>query len=910
VVLVLMALIACAPAARGQGLVEGAEGVAATIVTDSSQVRFTSPPCFSTITDSIVVSNSGTDSLVVRPRLIGPAAADFVIAPPHNLRFAVPPGGRLTLFIRFAPLGPGLGTALLELASNDPAPDRDTIWLPMAARGPIGQALLDPAIAGFSDVCVGSRRELPIQIHYSGDVEGTIVSVERLGSGPAAFDFSFPPPVTLPITLAIPTGGALLQVGFTPPGPGVFTDSFKIVTGPCDSALLLVVRGNGVDTRAAVAPDTIDFGDVPVGGSAARSVTMLNTGASAGAVTGIPTSGASFVPPLSLIGGTIAPGDSAHGNAVFTPTAVGEMSGTFCIIFGVLCPDTVCVAVRGRGVAASLVTSRDSLLLYADSCADPMPPVHDTFALRNLGNTDLRVTGIIIANNLVTAAPLRPLPLDLAPGDSLRVAVAWSSTAPPGTTLVDRITVVTSDPNVSPSVAVVMRRELAQLAYAAVDGGPLPDVIDLGSIPPCDTAIRRVTILLRNGGGLAERVSASFTAGSGFASDAASYLLPALSESRAVITYDPSIGSSELDTLLLRGERCGETRLIPFRVQRLRQLVVSASSLDFGDLRVGDDSALTFTLANVSSSPITIGELALPAPFTIAAPPLPFTIAPLTTVTLTVRFQPADTGPAIGELRMVQSLPCPDTSAIPLSGRGHRDRVIVSIPSTLRGAPGEEIAIPILADDPPTLLRAGAGSLTATLRLRRSLLVPLRLRGASGSSVSRTITATDIEGDDRTITIAIDGTDMPGGSDTLALLDALVLLGDTTSTAIAIDTVSFGGGRPIDVATSDGLFTLEGLCVSGGERLVTAGSFGLKAALPNPSNGATGILFETIESGTVSLTVHDERGREVAPLLRGVELPVGAHRIAWSCGDLPSGTYEVVLTSLMGRSHLRLIVVR
>ena len=84
-VFVAMMLLACSAAlaqggGAGSAMVAGMPPIAApAIVTDSVQIRFTSPPCFSTIIDSVVVSNGGADPLTVSPRVIGPAATDFVL---------------------------------------------------------------------------------------------------------------------------------------------------------------------------------------------------------------------------------------------------------------------------------------------------------------------------------------------------------------------------------------------------------------------------------------------------------------------------------------------------------------------------------------------------------------------------------------------------------------------------------------------------------------------------------------------------------------------------------------------------------------------------------------------------------------------------------------------------------------
>jgi hypothetical protein len=151
---------------------------------------------------------------------------------------------------------------------------------------------------------------------------------------------------------------------------------------------------------------------------------------------------------------------------------------------------------------------------------------------------------------------------------------------------------------------------------------------------------------------------------------------------------------------------------------------------------------------------------------------------------------------------------------------------------------------------------------------------------------------------------------MPAAPDTIAWLDATVMLGDRLTTPIAIDTLFFTDGQVLTV-TDDGLFTLIGYCEVGINRLVRiTGAAGIKAVSPNPFNPSTEVVFETSESGPTTLQVSDAGGRLVQRLIESERLPVGVHTRTWDAGDLPSGVYYLELLTPTQRSIQRAVLVK
>lgn len=71
---------------------------------------------------------------------------------------------------------------------------------------------------------------------------------------------------------------------------------------------------------------------------------------------------------------------------------------------------------------------------------------------------------------------------------------------------------------------------------------------------------------------------------------------------------------------------------------------------------------------------------------------------------------------------------------------------------------------------------------------------------------------------------------------------------------------------------------------------VTVTEYALYQNYPNPFNPKTNIVFDLVESGTVTLTVYNPMGQQVAQLVNG-SLNMGRHAVSFDASNLPSGMY-------------------
>jgi hypothetical protein len=89
----------------------------------------------------------------------------------------------------------------------------------------------------------------------------------------------------------------------------------------------------------------------------------------------------------------------------------------------------------------------------------------------------------------------------------------------------------------------------------------------------------------------------------------------------------------------------------------------------------------------------------------------------------------------------------------------------------------------------------------------------------------------------------------------------------------------------------------------------TTQEFHLDQNYPNPFNPSTTVTYELPRTSHVTLTVYDLLGREVTPLVNGVEEP-GTHTVQWNASGQASGVYLCRLDAASFTSVRKLLLLR
>ncbi len=207
-------------------------------------------------------------------------------------------------------------------------------------------------------------------------------------------------------------------------------DGIQVRTGQPDLALTAI---------------RLDFGEVPAGGSAERSLTIHNRGTQTLSVTDVVAS--SSLLTVSPRTASIAAGDSSGFLVVFQPTEEGDLSATLTVMSND--PDEGSLSVSAVARATARIASPPTLVVSPVQLVFGEVEVgtsSDQVAiLRNTGDDTLIVTGIQFSGPFEAFFPaIFPL-FQMASGESVSVLVTFTPTAPGEATGV--MTVSNNDPD-------------------------------------------------------------------------------------------------------------------------------------------------------------------------------------------------------------------------------------------------------------------------------------------------------------------------------------------------------------------------------------------------------------------------------------------------------------------------------
>jgi Abnormal spindle-like microcephaly-assoc'd, ASPM-SPD-2-Hydin/PQQ-like domain len=253
------------------------------------------------------------------------SSPEFTVGEPSPaLPATLSSGGTVELPVTFSPTATGpLGATLTASTSSGKTATFSLSGIGQAA-GPRLEA--SPPLVTFGATSVGESVSAAATFRNVGGAPLTVEGV-RLPSAP--FSAAGAPAVGDTIE---PGASVTVTVTFDPTSVGEFNDQIELETSGGDEAVGLSGSA-GSPGALRIESEANDFGEVPLGTTAARSFTVTNTGGTTVTIEkSKPPSGGEFTATSALSEGTtIAPGESLTEQVLFAPTTPGAASAVWPI---------------------------------------------------------------------------------------------------------------------------------------------------------------------------------------------------------------------------------------------------------------------------------------------------------------------------------------------------------------------------------------------------------------------------------------------------------------------------------------------------------------------------------------------------------------------------------------------------
>lgn len=231
-------------------------------------------------------------------------------------------GASAEFVVRFKPVREAEESGWLRFRDDSGS----THEIPLSGRGVEMALLVEPETIDFGEVDAGKvkRRSFKVKNIASGTLE-----IRLMLSGSEAFSVD-----TLPFSLQAGEEREL-EVEFAPTRFGDHSAHLEI--SPCEDCLPVGVElgGQGAAARFNTAPDTLDFGTVPLSLRAEKNFILFNSGSRPGTLESVEVGGGNFsVQPQQTLPAEVQPGDFLEFAVEFHSTRKGSFSETLQIETG------------------------------------------------------------------------------------------------------------------------------------------------------------------------------------------------------------------------------------------------------------------------------------------------------------------------------------------------------------------------------------------------------------------------------------------------------------------------------------------------------------------------------------------------------------------------------------------------
>ncbi len=263
---------------------------------------------------------------------------------------ALAPEGDCTATVTFEPLTQGTLSATLTIASNDPDAPHNVALDGQGIAEPVPVVDVAPVDLDFGQVQAGVGKMMPVTVSNNGTADLTIGDLAVGGTHAEAFAFSSE------CATVAPGADCAIEVHLSSSREGVKAGTLTITSNDPESPTVAIALSGEVtplpQPDIAVQPRDVAFGDVPVGDSQERTVTVTNNGNADLSVETITLEEGAFSQSHDC-DAPLAPGTDCTLTLVFQPGEAGAQSVTLTITSDD--PDTgaLTVSLNGTGVIAA-----------------------------------------------------------------------------------------------------------------------------------------------------------------------------------------------------------------------------------------------------------------------------------------------------------------------------------------------------------------------------------------------------------------------------------------------------------------------------------------------------------------------------------------------------------------------------
>jgi hypothetical protein len=221
--------------------------------------------------------------------------------------------------------------------------------------------------------------------------------------------------------------------------------------------------------------------------------------------------------------------------------------------------------------------------------------------------------------------------------------------------------------------------------------------------------------------------------------------------------------------------------------QQTGTLVVSATSLSFGSVQVGQTAAATLTLSNSGSASIQVTQIGFSSQdFSLAGKvTLPLTIYPSEDYNLTLQFAPSAAGAASGTVTLTNSGKT-DSVAVSLSGTGEAKATAPGLDLQSASVSFGDVQVDTTAAQSVTITSSGTAALTISA---------VNINGSGFTASGLTLPQTLNPGKSADLTISFD----PGTTGAAAGLVTLTTNASSDSSTIALSGTGVATAYEVDL---------------------------------------------------------------------------------------------------------------